>query len=622
MRVCELIAARSLAALIVSLAVVLPLSAQEQGVSAAMQQAFVTASQAAEAGQSLPAGTDVYRVGPGCTYSSIQDAIDAVPNRGSGVIRIRSGSYSENLSIGSKSVDLLGGHANCTSSAAPGTSVINASSSTSSAIFMIAGNDNYRLYLSQLDLVNGVGSNGLSPGGGLTVVTSTGRTATVSLNRTRVYGNQSSYHGGGIAMIGDGSGSLSLLDNSQIMFNQVTGSNPYGGGLYCDGDYFIIMTGGSIHSNVAGQSSDDNARGGGIYLDGCDMTWLAQDPVQESDTAALNNNTAHGTGESGGGGLYATGGAQVDLIGAHLVILGDPVSSRPLRIHSNGAQADASGGVKRGSGGAVYAFGTDTRVRLDRTWVHENYAAWGAFYARSGAEIIVERGSETCHSPRRCSRVYDNIGFLNPVAFAHSNGKIRFSRSVITDNRDEPTSYLTALFESQFGGEIEIGDSLVFDNHADTGLAGMGGSPTIRVRRSTFSANTFGSSVMWASDETSVSIFDSIIYEPGTIMAGSYGDPLFTLDCIVWHDDQLGGTRTLIADPRFVDPDNRLFYLKPDSPAINYCTVPPPAPGVDLDWNPRGVCHSTEQPCGTEVYDLGAYEYPLKIFSDRFETAP
>lgn len=75
------------------------------------------------------AGPLEYRVGPGRTYSTIQDAQDAVNAsafEGTSVIRIVAGSYKESVFIDSKNVQLIGGHADCTSTEPSGSSTINA----------------------------------------------------------------------------------------------------------------------------------------------------------------------------------------------------------------------------------------------------------------------------------------------------------------------------------------------------------------------------------------------------------------------------------------------------------------------------------------------------------------
>ncbi len=601
------------------------LVAQEPATDSIMERTRALASQIEDGGHYLPAGTDEYRVGPGCTYSSIQDAIDAISTHGSGVIRIRSGTFTENLAIVNKSVDLLGGHSSCTSTDPTGLTYINASTANLPAIYVYVlggpvGNS-HSLHLSDLALHSGMGSNVLTPGGGLSVLTADDRTATVTLSDTMVYSNQSVQHGGGIALIGGGTGTLVLMDNSRIMFNKVTGANPYGGGLYCSGDYSVLMFGGSIYNNVAGEETGNNARGGGIYLDGCKMDWLAQTEAGPGDDAALRNNIAYGSGSGGGGGLFATGGAEANLVGASLVFFGDSQSVRPLRIHANRAQAVNSGGDDNGAGSAISAAGSGTRVRLDRAWVHDNVSgSLGTFYARDNAEIIVERGSELCHTPKRCSWVFNNSSRMSAVAFAFTGGKVGISRSIISGNFEIPSLVISSLFDSQANGVIEIRDSLVFGNSTEVGVRGLTTGAVLRVNRSTFSGNNFGRHVFHLTSEGSGTIFDSIIYEPGTLMAPMSSN--LVADCVIWHDDQLGGSRTQVADPRFVDPDRDLFYLKSDSPAINYCDITPPNPRVDLDWNPRGLCHSTDESCGAFVYDLGAYEYPLKVFSDRFEAAP
>lgn len=588
------------------------------------------------------AGT-VYRVGAGCTYTTIQAAINAIPDQGDGTIRIRGGTYNENLVINNKTVELLGGHNDCTGTGATGITHIDASGSASPVItFRVnlgTAGTSHLLSTDKLNLFDGTGS-GTAYGGGISVYVAADLSATLNLSRTFIRDNSTNYRGGGIALRGEGSGSLAMVDNSQIEGNSVTGDNPYGGGLYCAGDFAVIMIGGSIHGNTAGVSGDDHARGGGIYLNGCDMTWYAQDQTAPTDDAALRNNTAYGgtalSGGSGGGGLYATGGAQVDFVGAHFTF-GDPASTRPLRIHHNLAQAISDSGAEAGSGSAVFASGAGTRVRLDRTWVYQNTSNdRGPFYALGGAEIIIERGSELCHNPRRCSRVFDNTGGLTAVAMSHGAGSaIRFRRTIVSGNSATDGTHITATFENQFGGTIDVDDSLVFGNSSSVGFhIYMDGSPTLRVRRSTVANNhfensfpTFTSTVFRiAGDNTTVAVWDSIIHEPGTDMANDYEsfwDPTIHVDCVVWHDDQLGSFGTLVADPLFVDPGNDKYYLQSASPAINFCNIAPPAPGTDLDWNPRGLCHSTSGDCSDGYrYDVGAYELPLVIFQDRFEDSP
>ncbi|MFW5816217.1 MAG: hypothetical protein ACOCVP_05115 [Wenzhouxiangella sp.] len=570
----------------------------------------------------------VLRVGSGCTYSNIQAAINAIPIQGSGVIRIRSGTFNENLSIVGKTVELLGGHANCTTTSPTGTTQINGSGSTSSVIsfLVLAGptNASHTLVTERLLLFGGTG-NALSPGGGITVFADTGRTAAVTLEQTIVRGNQTSLRGGGIMMHGPGSGSLTLLGNSQIDGNRVTGTSPYGGGLYCAGNFGILVIGGSVLGNTAGAAGDSSGRGGGIYLDGCDMNWFAQNALAVSDDASLRNNVVYGNGA----GLYAEGAADVSLSGSHFA-LGGSISSRPLRIRDNRAigATGSGGGVAGGIGGGVYATGAGTEVTVDRAWTYNNEAdaAGGAFSSQDGAFVEVVRASQTCHTPRNCSRIFDNHATIASGALEVRRAQATISRTIVTRNDSVFGGVGTRASIYGFESTVRVRDSLV---HGPVGpghaLASWGGE--MRVERSTIADTSPSRAVFGLNGNARLDLFNSIVHEAagGPVVNVGGGTPTASVDCVLWHDDGLAGfgsaTRTVLGDPRFVDRQNDLFYLRPGSPAINFCNVAPPAPAVDLDWNPRGICHSVEPPiCPVEqIYDLGAYEFPLGLFSDRFE---
>lgn len=552
------------------------------------------------------AGTTEFRVGlaPDCDFPVIQDAIDAIPAGGEGILRIESGTYAENLVIVDKSVELLGGQ-DCTTGSVSGTTHLDASSSNSPAIsFFVISDDHHVLDTTQLNIF---GADTSVSGGGLFLSIGSGRTANIALRQTTVQNNQTDVRGGGIAMLGDGEGSLTLLA-TELSSNTVTGDAPHGGGLFCQGNHTVSMLGGSIHSNTVGEVGDESGRGGGIYMDGCSMTWLSHVPSGlGGDDAALRDNTAsfHGAG------LFAAKGATVELTGADFT-LGDPSSNRPLRIHNNSTSQ---------FGGAVFARGNGTQVRLDRTWIYENDSS-STLHAFDGANIIVERSSQTCHTPKRCSRIFENSSNLASI-FSSRNSNVTIQRTIVSHNQVTSDTEFATVFRLGDESAIELEDSLMFGNQASNGfsfsLPGILGPPTLHIRSSTIATNEFSNQVMRIiGDDTTVRIFDSIIHEPDTTMALIEDVPDISVRCTVWHDDQLGGSDTEVADPLFVDPESGLFYLSPESPAINYCDIPPPDPAVDLEWNERGILHTTEA-VKLGPYDLGAYELPLLLFRDRFE---
>ncbi len=351
-----------------------------------------------------------------------------------------------------------------------------------------------------------------------------------------------------------------------------------------------------------------------MYINGCDVNWFAHDAA--SGSGSINNNVVHGKG----GGLFVRGIGTVDLIGAHFSIF-SPVSTRPFRVHDNRAF--------RADGGGIYAAAAGTRVTVDRGWVHDNTATaqGGALFAQSGAVIEVTRSHEVCHDNRRCSQIYGNRTEVagGAAGFAVNAGsQINFSRTRIYDNISGLSSAPAALAAAA-GAQVRLDDSLLF-GPAGPQYAFYSNDGSIQIRRSTVADTGASNAVFFVQgDDASVVVFDSILHEtsPLPMVSSGTGSPSAILDCNIWHDAGLStfgtASRSLIADPRFVDRAARRYYLAGDSPAINYCNVAPPAPGVDLEWRPRGIVQP-EQPLRHGPYDLGAFEIRIGIFSDRFES--
>lgn len=556
--------------------------------------------------QHLARGVSTYRVGSGCAHPTIQSAVDAIADGGSGVLRLRTATYSESVLIGNKTIEIIGGHDNCSSATPTAVSAINGGNSP--AVSLIASTGAHTLTLTNTDAFNGTGGS-LLPGGGVSLVSS-GGAASLAMNNSWVYSNSGPY-GAGVALVEQGAagGTVTIFGGSLIQHNVATGSTPRGGGLYCEGSYSITMIGGRINGNVAGVSGSESGRGGGIHLNGCNMDWYAQS--SSDGEGSLRDNISHGQG----GGLYATSGAQVNLRGAHLS-LGGALSTQPLVVRENAAL----GGGEAGRGGGIYATGSGTRVRLDRGYLVANSGSIraGAFHAGGGAEIIIERSSETCHNPRVCSLISSNSGGFGAVGTSDESSII-IRRTLITNNiTTGPESYFTDLFALGFNGEISISDSLIYGNTSDAGFTSMGfvSTPTLNIYRSTIAANDLDVLMWLTTNNMSLSILDSILYQPDAAISASERPAI--VDCVLWSSEELqpGNARALIADPMFLDPDEGLFYLQTGSPAIDFCEdfgQPP-----DLEFNPRGILHGN-QPERFGPVDLGAYEIAVRMFSDRFE---
>lgn len=566
------------------------------------------------------------RVGAGCTYATIQAAIDSIPEDGSATIRIRDALFEENLTITNRNIELIGGHDSCLDNSPDGTTAISGTASFSPTLFV--RNDRSSgdpdsiidVFLINLDLQNG-SAGSLQIGGGLRIISDhvSGASAetNVTLENTWVLNNQAG-SGGGIGLrstgAGDNGGQVTLTGNSRVILNQATDESGRGGGILCEGDFSLLLIGGDISSNTAGIDGKVSARGGGMYINGCEVDWFAHDATVGN--GSLNNNIVHGSG----GGLYASGLATVDFIGAHFTLF-TPASSQPFRIHDNRAF--------RADGGGIFASMAGTRVTVDRGWIHDNTATAqaGALYAGSGAVVEVTRSHQTCHDNRRCSQIYGNRTEAagGAAGFAVNAGsQINLSRTLIHDNVSGTASAPAALV-AVHGGRVRLEDSLLY-GPAGPRYALYSNEGQLQILRSTIADTGVSSSVFFLQgDDASLAVFDSIVHETSLLpmVASGTGSPTASLDCIVWHDDGLAafGTanRTLVADPRFVDRAAGRYYLGSDSPAINYCNIAPPSPGVDLEWRPRGIVQP-EQPERYGPYDLGAFEIQIGIFSDRFES--
>ncbi len=570
------------------------------------------------AGACVPSGNEggvpVYRVGAACVCTSVQQAVDAIGFQGEGIVRIRSGVYNESLYIFNRSVSLIGGHASCTAGApSPGQdSTLSALGRNEQVVGFQVTTGTRDLSLANLRLTEGDGQSGAKrpfPGGGLSVTTAAGTQADVLLDRVQVVGNRTAFHGGGIALTGAGQAFLTLLNNTRISNNQVTGPAPHGGGVYCQGSHGILMLGGAITNNQAGAAGSGLGLGGGVHLDGCDLSWFSQ----EREDIGLFNLSLN-VAREGGGGLYAAGGSQVLLSGAHFVLFGDPRSTTPFALNSNTAP----------QGSAVWAVGASARVTLDRAWTFQNNIGFGTgstFFAQN-ATIRVERSSPVCHNPRLCSRVFSNDGGNSVFRADQATGRIEISRTIVSGNvAFDAGGFVTSLFNQQFGSTVQVDDSLIHDNPVgDLFSATSALPPQLRVERSTIALNGSAGRVFRLGASAEFRLWDSIVYDPARLIASGHEEASLSIECVLWHDDRMGGLITLVGDPGFIDPDAGQFQLRENSPAINFCPFAPPAPAVDLDWNPRGLCHSTSGGCGADVYDLGAYELPLRVFRDRFET--
>lgn len=592
-----------------------------------------------------PAMAQTLTVGPpgqGCEHNTIQDAVNAAPPSGA-VIRVRSGpgSFNEALLITNKTLEIIGGHSDCTTTVPTGSTTINASSGSQSVISFIptpAGGGAQTLTLKNLLLTGGTG-NALTVGGGITVAAGAGVQANLNLDNVDI-GLNVGQRGGGIALLQPGSalpGNVTIR-NSSISANRADGPDPHGGGLYCSGAHTITKVGGEINGNRAGVTSDNpSARGGGIYLDGCALNWFAHHTG--SGSARLHSNISRG----GGGGLYATGGAEATLFGHHvpLVLPVPPTSSRALTVSANTARGTGTDG--RGAG--VWADGAD--VTLHAVWLLENVnenGNGGGLAATDGAQVLVDRLANeiSCHTPLECSLIRNNhAGDTGGAVYVQGTDTLIEIRDTVIRDNAAVVGSSAEVFLSQ-DGRINLVGSLLYRKAGDSGTPDdpqgppnytfwLSNGSVLNMVHTTVADTRPNSAVFrMGSSSAVVNLRSSIIHEQsGTDMTFTGGTaPLIDTDCMIWHSDALAAiglptshSRNQVADPLFINRDNGNFQLQPDSPAVDYCSssIPPIAtPPHDLLGRPRGIV--TKESTLHGPWDLGAFEaQPDVLFSDRFE---
>ena len=593
-------------------------------------------------------------VGPGCTHETIQAAVDAASGTSSinpTIIRVRSGTYNERVTVWNKSIELIGGHQFCFGETINGRSTINAGGLGSALnVFADAGavGTEYRSVIRNFTLTGGSGvltPSVISPGGGLNLISANNVFLRGALHNTIVSNNQSTVAGGGIAVIGfeGGFATLDVRDDSRISNNRATRADAHGGGLYCGGTGLVRIFGGSIIGNTAGRPGNSEARGGGISLVSCVLEWYTES-VDRSDNW-LGENIVHG----GGGGMYVDARAFAQLIGGPflpLVLPGVPVPSLPDELSLLVSLNQSTGAGNQGKGGGIWVDGG--RLQLVGVRMELNDSAQGnggAIAATGGSDISIRRSdSSRCRSDLECSAINNNrAGDTGGAIFARGPDTIvRVSRTVIRNNAGE--SGAGADLFAATGSRIEVYDSLMYRGSGPNGLffdpsgpnpysAWIENNAVLAVTNSTIADTHPGTAVIRFGGSDSVAFFQSsIIHESSGVAiqrTNAGNTPFVQSDCMLWHSSAMqslggGGThqRNTIADPEFVDRVQMDFRLKRDSVAVDYCDDSMwsrflPIIG-DILTRPRGVQIKESVLYGP--YDLGAFEVqPDLIFSDRFE---
>ena len=257
-----------------------------------------------------------------CTYSTIQQAVNAAVN--GDTIRIAAGVYFENVDISSKAITLEGSYDSTCTATGSGTTRIEGALSADSVIDAASST----ITLRDLELAWGGGSYG----GGMNLSDSS-----VTLDNTNIHHNHT-FYGGGIYVSTD---SAVYLSNSSTLYENT--ATQLGGaarvwGLF-DGEDSLFSTiyncassgggfavpGGKLNLNGAGvvlnQAADLDSLGGGIYA-------YDSATIKLSGVTFIGGNIA----DAYGGGIYLGSGSSLD---ANETIIGFRYYDWPFGNQSN-----------------------------------------------------------------------------------------------------------------------------------------------------------------------------------------------------------------------------------------------------------------------------------------------
>lgn len=598
-----------------------------------------------------PGVAAVFHVGTGCTYTSLQAAVNAAKSAaGADTIAITG-----NLNITSTvtvrdpaPLTIEGGYASC------GATTSNGSHSTLDANNLSTDPLNPKTVIYQTS-DNGSGSN---IGGNLTLKHLNIRNANANIDpNSDLYGaaiqsvlpssptligtlnlidvsidhNQAGY-GAGIWIEGDDQTHAKLnITDSLFEYNN---ANFDGGGIYASKTDVTISGNTELNINIAG-AAGTGGNGGGIFAQNANITVKGHTP---SDRYFLNSNTA-----DNGGGLYLSETSG----GPYQVTMQNDRADQPLAVYNNTANVN---------GGGFYletASSTEEIITTVSLWnmiFDTNFALDGrgaALYisAQDGGgtfPIITtvdmsqsDAGGANpppCVSSLECNaiRSHESTSAVNYGAAvavfqgstAQALAGFHLSRGRMRDNLVND-----ALISGN--GYVTVDNSLVASNTSSHFLFETS-DDNLTISNSTIADNALpaSQSVVYAL-RVGLALYHNLVDQPNATVCTA-DSPVSTtaIDLGVSPGTGAGacnGTNVQTGFPSFVDPANinpllRDFHLKFSSEAIDRWTPATSSntlvPTVDLDGFPR-----PHFGLATFPYDFGAYEFGSeKIFANGFES--
>ncbi|MBN8482496.1 MAG: hypothetical protein J0L88_13010, partial [Xanthomonadales bacterium] len=527
----------------------------------------------------LPAAeAAIFRVGPGCTYTSVQAAINAVPASGTHDVHIANSVEftAQALVIDGKQVALRGGFDDC-SNTFPGTTktTLSGQGGGNDSVLTIRGKG-VQVALVDLNIIRGDEVHD-GYGGGIDF-----RGAGIlQLTRTAVSQNYAGY-GGGISMIGEGGAAeLQMQADAVILLNRAQFS---GGGIRLEGTAHLRMAGrGTTIANNEALGYDPFAAvdrygyGGGIEVIAPASASIGSPGV--GNGAIVANIARYG------GGIAMVGVDGEDVDGKVTLYSTDP--SRPVRVHGNRAR-NTGGGIYLGTGSGIVATSRGLLCAYDAR-IDANAAVDGsALYADADFGVVSGFGTYA----------YFNVDSGYPAYCSPPTGSVRCAAgsecNTMHGNRNEDGNG-----NATQGATILVQDKGGFDAARLAIRDGSGGyvlrafDARIALDAASIAANTTSGALIRIEDEGALSLVDStlagnaiaasavlsvngdfdllrtILWQPGkTSLVQSAGT--VTVAQVIASEVASLGPGALLRSPRLVDPERGDVHLRAASPAIDF----------------------------------------------------
>lgn len=439
---------------------------------------------------------------PRCQYATIAQALQAARLNGPEldyVMIANNASYTgQALNVGSQSVLIQGGYANCDLDPDEGQPYADLVGNGSDPVIRVepisAGS--YDVRLSGLR-IRGGGRNDAN-GGGVRLVTAPNASVLLSIERSEITGNRAQNGGGVHAARGDANSAgfvLTLNPGTRIHDNTAASSgggiNLWGGNTFIAADAVRIdhnsaaAAGGGIatlsgtfigvgnpdidrwpsRNDVTGARIDGNTagtNGGGIHLSGTNTTMEARELIVENNRA-----------EFGGGGIAVSNDATLSLSRDALNAFGwyCPAALECTRISNNQV---ANGITRDGNGGALAVYGNSS-AWLIQTLVRDNRAQDGSAIFVNGAGIVNTEG--TLFSGNLS---YDPVGEISATIRTRYTSpsaapKLRLAYSTLAGNqrRAADNSLQPGLVLPAANTDFRVYTSVLFDGNVTMSTPGI-----------------------------------------------------------------------------------------------------------------------------------------------------